>query len=146
MSFINRTALLLLCVAIVTSSHAQQCTVSTTGLSWSNYDQLEEQPNYSEGDITVNCDGITPYAIYMGKGQGSAASFAPRKMAGETESLDYFIFLDGAYSKVWGDGTEGSFVKNGLGSGVYPVYGVIPPRQAVPVGSYTDLISITILW
>jgi len=67
-------------------------------------------------------------------------------MASGGGTLGYYLFADGAHSMVWGDGTNDTHVRNGSGSAAFPIYGVIPARQIAPVGSYTDVVIITVQW
>jgi spore coat protein U-like protein len=130
----------------VTAPFAQECAIMTTGLNWGIYDQLQNLPTYGEGSLRVTCDRDFPYAILLDAGQHSGGSFSPRKMQNGGRTLEYYLFTDGAQTKPWGDGKGGSYVQAGAGSGTYPIFGVIPPRQNVPVGSYADAVIITVQW
>ena len=62
-------------------------------------------------------------------------------------TLTYNLYTDPSRTQVWGDGTGGSNVSNGSGSGAAQtinVYGRISSGQTVPTGTYTDTITVTI--
>ncbi len=79
-----------------------------------------------------------------------AGNVAARQMkrAGGTERLDYQLSasLDGP---VWGDGTAGTGVVSGMGTGqalAVPVYGRVPQQSSPSPGSYADTITATVVF
>jgi spore coat protein U-like protein len=71
-------------------------------------------------------------------------------VAGTGDTAAYNLYLDAARSTVWGDGTAGtstarlSVLALVLAAGAMPVYGRMPPKQDLRVGSYSDGIVATI--
>jgi spore coat protein U-like protein len=122
---------------------AASCTVSSTGLAFGSYDFLSSAPLDSAATITWSCD--VPTSINIALSKGAAQSFSPRRLTSDMNAADYNLYLDVARNAVWGDGTAGTSTWTGSGSGAsVPVYGRVPPRQALPGGSYTDTIVVTI--
>jgi spore coat protein U-like protein len=66
--------------------------------------------------------------------------------------LNYNLYLDSAYTQIWGDGTGGTVTKSDnigglLGSSIsYTVYGRLPGGQNVPAGVYSDTVFVTVIY
>lgn len=126
-----------------------QCTISTTGVSFGNYDVFNAAPTDTTGSVTYNCLLGIPVQINLTK--GSAASFTPRTMTKGAETFAYNLYLDAARSTVWGDGTGGTSVYTrslsllDINSNIIvTIYGRIPARQDVSAGAYTDTVTAVI--
>jgi spore coat protein U-like protein len=135
-------------VLLIASSGARaaKCTVTTSGLSFGNYDIFNTASIDITGTITVNCTNKTPYVIALSSGSGTYAS---RTMKNGTRALAYNLFLDPTRLTIWGDGSGGTGTVSGSGTGnnvATTVYGRIPARQNVFVGSYSDVITITVTY
>jgi spore coat protein U-like protein len=124
------------------------CTVSTTGMSFGNYDVFSPSADTSTGTITYRC-GNSDNDIVITISKGSSTTFNPRTLRNGAEVLQYNLFRDAASSTVWGDGTPGT--------GTYTihnppnnqdvnltVFGKAPALQDVAVGSYVDTVIVTI--
>jgi spore coat protein U-like protein len=73
-------------------------------------------------------------------------------------SLFYNLYMDSAYAQIWGNGTSGTSVASGavvLGHGlgkkgtdsvVYTTFARIPVAQDVAVGTYSDIITVSVTW
>ncbi len=123
--------------ATVTSS----CTVATTpvnfGIYWGNV------PLASTGSVTVTCTPTTPVVqVSLNKGTGGT-SIANRMMRGGTQKISYNLYIDSAQTSVWGDGTGGSVIQTGT---QLTIFGVIPAAQVVTPGTYSDTVTVTIVW
>ena len=97
--------------------------------------------------VTATCSTGAAYTIAMNLGTGTGATFASRKMRSGANQLNYTLFSDAGRSTVWGDGTAGSSLFNGNGTGAaqaITVFGRILSPQTVPTGAYTDSIVVTI--
>ena len=132
-----------LCLHIgATSSHAAQCTVSTTGLAFGAYDQFSTLPNDSNGSVQITCDAVIGYTVAVNAGVSGSLN---RAMAFGAYRLNYNLFTESTRTVVWGDGSAGSARVSGSGtSAVIPLYGRIPARQNVPAGSYADTLIVTV--
>jgi spore coat protein U-like protein len=68
----------------------------------------------------------------------------------KSDLLNYNLFTDAARSAVWGDGTQGTSTLSSKVQRNKPwvatVYGRIPAGQNVPVGLYSDTLTVTIIW
>jgi spore coat protein U domain-containing protein, fimbrial subunit CupE1/2/3/6 len=121
------------------------CTVGVVGVMFGNYDPFSNVAQDSAGNVSVNCDAATLYTITLSSGSGT---YALRAMSGPGMSLNYNLFTDPTRVVVWGDGTTGAVAVPGASTGLavtnHAVYGRIPARQNVPVGSYSDTVIVTV--
>jgi spore coat protein U-like protein len=61
-----------------------------------------------------------------------------------TATLAYNLYVDATYTRVWGDGTGNTQTQTGIGNLV--IYGRILGQQPVPIGLYTDRVTIIVEW
>jgi len=104
-------------------------------------------PQDTTGTVTYNCTGAmpTPTSITIQLNQGNASSYNPRQLRSGPDSLNYNLYLDAAGQFIWGDTTGGtSAYTSTVLNGNVTIYGRIPARQNVKVGTYTDTIVVTI--
>ncbi len=120
------------------------CTVSTSGLNFGNYDVFSTLNDDITATINVNCPSGTPYSIWLSSGSGTYSS---RILSSGARSLAYNLYLDPTRLSIWGDGSAGTGIFSGTGTGsnvATPVYGRIPAGQNAWVGNYTDLVTVTV--
>lgn len=133
---------------LVASAWAQ-CTVSVTPMSFGNYNVYQATATESTGTMTVSCGIAVLVQVQMNRGQ-HASSFFPRQMASGAERLNYNLYFDAAHTQVWGDGssttvTWGILIPL-LSSRQHAVFGQIPALQNAAVGSYTDIVVVTVIF
>jgi spore coat protein U-like protein len=137
--------MLLILAALAAPSVAEACTVTTSGLAFGSYDPFDPRPTDSTAVISVDC--ATPYTIELDAGQ--AGSFDPRALSSGEDVLEYNIFTSSSFSAIVGDGTGGTQTISGPGSSQptdHVVHGRIFPQQNRTVGSYSDVLIVTILF
>lgn len=141
------------------------CTATTIPVNFGAYDPSSGVPDDVAGSVTVNCNGtltlLGPNTVtaVIKLGPGHAGSFSPRRMTGAAANgLPYNLYTASARNVIWGNGNGGSSTKSltvtitgllGLfssGSATATVYGRIPPGQAVTAGTYTDTMTVTIVY
>ncbi len=126
------------------------CTITLTPMSFGNYDSLIAASLDSTGDVSVSCDSGTPFTVKIDAGSNTRGTFSPRKMRTSTgATLGYNLYRDVARTELWGDGTNNTFVQSGTGTGAaegLTVYGRLPGGQKVPIGLYTDMVTVTVEW
>ncbi len=121
---------------------AVACTVNAGGVSFGGYDPFSSLGLDGTGNIAVTCDVSAPYTIGLSPGNGPYAS---RTMLSGAHTLTYNLFTDGTRTGVWGDGTGSTGTVSGNGSSAnHTVYGRIPARQNAHVGTYSDIITVTV--
>jgi spore coat protein U domain-containing protein, fimbrial subunit CupE1/2/3/6 len=141
----------LLFLLIGTGAHAA-CRVSATGLDFGAYDVFSPFPRDTTGSVTVECDRNPPtdVTIAIDRSHGSGG-FDPRQMrrAAGGDRLSYNLYTTASMSTVWGDGSSGTstvFLRkvNRNHPVTTTIYGRMPARQNVSVGSYSDTLTVTI--
>lgn len=145
----------------VTMTVASSCSInSATNLNFGSYNVLSASSATGSSNISVTCSNGTANSISVALSMGSnSTSFSPRTMkdaGGHT--LNYNLFTTSVNTAactggvIWGDGTAGTSVVKGTGSGgstptVFTVFGCIPAGQDVTAGAsetYTDTITVTV--
>lgn len=98
--------------------------------------------------ISVRCVNNNAYQIVL-NGGSVANNVNGRKMksaAGGTIDYRLSATLDGAS---WGDGTLGSAIVSGVGTGALlpvPVYGIVPVQATPAPGDYRDTVTATVVF
>jgi spore coat protein U-like protein len=147
-----------LCVLLLFACPAGEaralCNVSATGINFGPYDVFVAAPLDSTGSVTVSCTYFLPRNVTVSIGASSTSGgFRPRRMRGlsGSDQLDYNLFTTASRSTIWGNGTAGTSTV--LLSNVRrnqprtaTIYGRIPAGQDIQVGSYTDTVTVTILY
>jgi spore coat protein U-like protein len=89
----------------------------------------------------ANCSGTLSFEL----DGGQAADINNRSMLSGTNKLNYQLYRNTARNAIWGTGSnaQGLQLLQPL-SGKIDVYGRIPSGQAVPAGSYTDTVNVTL--
>ena len=138
--------------------NAATCSVVSAVLNFGSYDGLAPAATLSPGLVRVSCtkdaalltEVVTVTLQLMSSTPGSAAS---RKLDSGPSELSFDIFTDLLRTRLWGDGTTGTFTITGLIALTavnatqvveFPVYGRIPTRLASPAGAYTGQFMITL--
>ncbi|MBN4076702.1 spore coat protein U domain-containing protein [Mariprofundus ferrooxydans] len=133
----------LISLAAVTSNAG--CIVSTTPVGFGTY--LGTVTLGSTGSVTTVCTGlpaVTTVQVYMDAGQQLPANFAARKMKSQSgQRLSYNLYTDAAHTQIWGDGTPGTLIQQGLN---LIIYGQMTAGQSPAPGNYTDSVLVTVVW
>lgn len=142
-----------LCLIFMAQKGFSQCSVSASGINFGSYDVFSSTPTDSTGTIKVTCNENNATIVTIAIGTSSnSGGFNPRQMKNVTGSdlLNYNLFTRSNMNRVWGDGNVGTRT---LSHGVQKnkpwsatVYARIYAGQDVSVGSYTDIITVTITW
>jgi spore coat protein U-like protein len=134
----------------VTAQFAPSCTVAAGSLNFgSSIPTPVTAPVYSTSAITAVCSASLSYTVQLGAGTGPSATPALRQLTTGTSFLSYTIFEDAARTRVWGDGTAGTVVSEMTGTGTaqtLTAFGSIPAGQAPGIGTYTDTVTVTIVF
>ena len=125
------------------------CSIRSASVAFGTYDPFNPVSLNTAGQFVYIC-GNRDHNVFISLSRGSASSFQPRVMKNGSSSLQYNLYLDPAKTIIWGDGSEGTqayFIKNPQPNNQelsVPIYGSIPPGQNVPVGAYSDTLTLTI--
>ena len=146
---IRLATLLLLTILWLPKASGDNCSVSSTNLSFGSFSPLTDSTVDSTATITVTCNKAIPYTIALSP--GGSGTYSPRSMTNGGNHLAYNLYFDAGYSQVWGNGTGGSFTVSGtiplrFDSTDHTVYGRIPlsTQRSAEVGSYSDSITVTV--
>lgn len=130
------------CLTLPMQAHAVNCSVSVVNVAFASYDVFTPTATNSTGTVKVNCSASATYAISLSAGAGT---FASRVMLSGSYELNYNLYTTSRHLTIWGDGTSGTVTINGTGKRAsHTVYGLIPALQNVPVGSYSDTVTVTV--
>lgn len=142
-----------------------RCGVSATATAgFGVYDTLSASNNDSAGgSVTFTCyslvsllAGTMPFTIKLDNGLWGV--FPQRAMNSGGNKLNYNLYTSTARTTIWGDGASGTGVASGSfhNPGLLSVavkheethhfYGRIPANQNVPAGTYSDSITVTVLY
>lgn len=124
---------------------------SSAAIAFGTYDPLSALPLDAAGQVDIICDK-NKVAVRVELDRGDGGSYLPRQMRSGTLMLAYNLYVDAARSSVFGNGSGGTQAGAGMtseiGGGQFrarvPVYGRIAPGLDAGVGSYSDLINVTV--
>lgn len=146
-----KTSQFILCLALflvtlqVSAPAAAGCEASVSLVDFGELD-LDRGENVS-GELVVTCDQPAAFSVALSAGLGD---FVRRKMQGtDGAALRYNLFVDAARRRVWGDGVSAGTQtilgeNDGRRPSIIPIYGVVPSRQKVLVGPYSDNLLVTV--
>lgn len=130
----------------VTANIANDCKINTTPVAFGTRGVLNGAVR-ATGTVTVRCTAGNSYRVSLNGGTVSSMP-ADRKMknaaTGEMISYRLSASLDGP---IWGDGSGGTAMVNGSGSGAtqqLTVFGMVPAQLSPTPGNYSDRITATV--
>jgi len=152
----------------VTANVPSLCKVSATNLAFGTYTPGSGAAT-GNSVISVNCTNGTAFTVALNAGSSTGASFTNRNMtgtgspdsagitAGTLDLLNYQLYTTatvGSGGTVWGDGSKGTSIVKGTGTGMgtpqaiaETVYGQIPDSGAnltAAPGAYSDTVTVTV--
>lgn len=133
------------------------CAVNATPFTFGTYNPLSNSPVSATAVVEVECTviiagGSVSYDIQLDG--GIIGTVANRSMSNGTSLLNYSLYTDASRLTRWGDGSFGtSVVSNAFNLGLstrrmdsFIVHGHIPAGQNVTTGSYSDTVTITVVY
>lgn len=139
---------------LVSATVVKACTVGATPLAFGNYTPSAGAVT-SSSTISVACTVGTPYTMTVNGGNTTGGTITQRLMTNGTQTLQYNLYTSNTYATLLGDGTtSGSAKVTGTGAGLATaaattVFGQLPDsaaNQAVPPGSYTDTVTVSVAY
>ncbi len=136
------------------AASAGSCTVNSAGLAFGPYSSGVSWHVDSEGTLSFTCTGVmgevVVFTVSLSAG-GGGSGFNPRRLRSGANEVQYNVYTDPARTRVWGDGTSGTFTETGsvsIAAGPtpknLPIYGRVFGGQSPPPGTYTDSLLITL--
>jgi len=138
---------------------AATCALTAPTMNFGSYDPLSTTPTDSITNIQITCTRTVTtgaenvaYALSLSSGTGT---FASRTMLNGIVPLNYNLFTSSNRdsSTIWGNGTGGSVLIVGSLQPLdanfptrtvsHPLYGRVPARQDIPIGSYSASVILT---
>lgn len=134
-----------------TATLSSSCVVSATTLAFGVITPASTGVNKSTSNINVLCTKDTSYTLALSTGNGT---YAQRHMVGtngNTNKLNYNIYVDSSYpfSDIWGDGTNNTANVWEISSGTtfnHVVYGVLPLNQYLQPDNYSDNLTVSLTY
>ncbi|OGT19782.1 MAG: hypothetical protein A2V90_04335 [Gammaproteobacteria bacterium RBG_16_57_12] len=127
--------------------------MSTTPVNFGAYNVFGLTPADSQGGISVTCTQNNNLSVRVMVGpSATSGAFIPRQLlqSSGTDKLTYNLYTQATYATVWGDGTGSTATRTRNVRASRPwntaIYGRIPPGQDVAVGSYSDTLTVTIIF
>jgi len=134
-------------VITVTMAVAGTCSLRANDLNFGNYDPRSGTGLLAQSSLDVTCTSGLSYKITLDAGQGGGTTQV-RKMTGGGGGLEYSLYRNSARTQVWGE-TPGVDTVQASGTGVtqrYQMYGKVPAGQSLMPGTYSDVITVRILF
>lgn len=131
----------------VQASVTNACDIDTTTLAFGTNIGLLNGAVRAQSTITVKCTAGNPYQISLDGGSVAGNPLARKMRKGSGGALVGYELsntLDGA---AWGDGTQGTIMQSGTGTGAsqaVQVYGRVPAQTTPVPGEYRDTVTATV--
>ena len=130
----------------VSATVVNDCTISATNVNFGTASGTTTALN-ATGAIAVRCTNGDAWRVALDAGTSGQITARKMQRSGGGGTVGYGLYTSMAHSTVWGDGTAGTSMQTGTGSGnmdVLTLYGYVP-AQATPLpGTYSDTITATI--
>ncbi|MDG2514381.1 spore coat U domain-containing protein [Sphingobium yanoikuyae] len=132
----------------VTATVIKACVVSATALAFGNYDPTATGPTDATSTLSILCTVGTTYTVGLTAGTASGATVTTRKMSSGSNLLSYALYQDSAHTTNWGNtpATDTAAATAPVGTNALTVYGRITAGQNVPIGSYSDTITVNVVY
>lgn len=123
------------------------CFVSATAINFGAVADLNSTID-ATGTITVQCTFLETYYIELNAGLGSGATVNNRLMTGSGGTVSYGLYSNSSRTLVWGDTWLVNTVSDiGTGSDQnFTVYARVPAQATPTPGTYSDTITVTIIY
>lgn len=131
----------------VTATVLKSCSVSANPLAFGIYNPTSATPLDATTTLSVLCTVGTSFTVGLNAGTAVGATVTTRQMSNGANRLNYGLFQEAGRTTNWGN-TAGTNTPPATTAPVTPttltVYGRVPASQNVPVGDYTDTITVTV--
>jgi spore coat protein U-like protein len=121
---------------------------NVTPMIFATYHSGQSLPLDSEGELDVTCS--SPASVQILLGRGATGRESPREMTFGPFLLAYNLFMDAARTIVWGDGAEGTQRYSGTTTAGQtlrlPIFGRVFALQGLPAATYSDRITVTVIF
>jgi spore coat protein U-like protein len=137
-------------VMAVTIEIATSCALSASDLEFGAYRPESPAPALGQTVIQLLCAPGTTAELLLDAGMGAARNTRRRQMTQDagTDRMDYDLYQDAGRTTHWGDrsGRDTVEVLTTGAQQTVTVYGEIPGGQRVRQGTYSDVITVQLLF
>ncbi|WP_321790502.1 spore coat U domain-containing protein [Burkholderia pyrrocinia] len=129
-----------------TATVVNNCNINATNVAFPATGVLASALTAS-GSISARCTNGDAFEIALNGGSSGNVAARTMQRAGGGGSVGYQLYQDSGLTKPWGDGTGGTSMATGTGSGfaqALAVYGRVPAQATPAPGDYSDTITATI--
>ena len=131
----------------VTANVAAECTATSSTLAFGSYSALISTNIDAQATFTVACTQGTTATVGLDLGGHSSAGLRRMADSGNSNFIPYELYTDTGRTTVWGN-ASGSWVSLSAAPSNAPrsliVYGRTVNGLNVPVGGYSDAVTITV--
>lgn len=124
------------------------CLISATDVSFGSAGVLRSNLT-ATGSISARCTNGDAFRISLNGGSSGNVAARTLQRQGGGGAVSYQLYTDSARGIPWGDGTAGTSMVTGTGSGnaqAINVYGLVPAQATPAPGNYSDTITATIVF
>jgi spore coat protein U-like protein len=126
------------------------CAVTATDLNFGAYSPRSGAPLQGQSTIELVCGGPVTAEVSLDAGSGAGASTSNRRMEQDagTDRLEYDLYQDPSRTIHWGDrsGRDTLEVQMTGATLSIPVYGLVPGGQRARDGTYSDTITVRVVY
>ncbi|WP_206956027.1 Csu type fimbrial protein [Trinickia acidisoli] len=122
------------------------CNINATNVTFAATSVTTTALN-ATGSITAQCTSGDAWRIALNGGSSGSVTAREMQRSGGGGTISYQLYTNSTHSQIWGDGTSGTTMETGTGTGnsvVLTVYGEVPSQTTPLPGSYSDTITATI--
>ncbi|KVG36948.1 spore coat protein U domain-containing protein [Burkholderia ubonensis] len=122
------------------------CFISATNVAFPAAGVLAS-PLTATGSISAQCTNGDAYQIALNAGGSGNVAARTMQRSGGGGAVGYQLYQDAGHTTPWGDGTGGTSMATGTGSGLaqsVTIYGRVPAQTTPAPGNYSDTITATI--
>ncbi len=126
-------------------AQAQACNIAASApMLFGSYNPLSFTDQLAQTSVSARCIGLGNIRVLLGA--GLAGTVSDRRMQRNGVDLPYGLYTNSARTTLWGNGTGGTSVVTRFvfifSEFTLPIYGRIPARQNIPVGFYSDSVTV----
>lgn len=131
------------------ASIAPKCTISGNKIDFGDISPRNTGFISVTSILQTICTRSTPYTIMIGAGETGDIVNRQLKgtISGNNDKLNYTIYDSSSFKNIVGDGTNGTVLISGIGTGTFVnvvIYGYLNLKQYISPDYYYDNLSVTI--
>ena len=132
----------------VGTNDSNTCTISAAALNFGTISVTTSQ-TAATATLTANCTSGTGYSISLNSGLNGVTSPMQRRMQNGANLLTYNLYQNSNHTQVWGETPGTDMLAGQTGNGnpqTITVYGLVPVQTTPPIGTYTDVVIVTVTY